>query len=278
MYGPELDFSGCKHLTRLVLDSIMVSRLSIPPQCRVSLEMCACHPTDLRPGSTRSAANQLRPDVSEVNEVLLDSYIFYPFEFFAKVCWPKLEFIQCVWIGCAEDDFEYPVSADQLVHWSSRNASSFPALKSIICAEIGQPKPSVMKACIPADLAGIQELIFATHRPLELSFDNACSAGFRLRTFCAVASEVRFDPGALRDVNVALSGQGLTLSMAQAGQEHEFAPSQCLYLRALSEPELSYEIVICAVNERVGKWGRHHGCACGACLDCLVGEGILGWE
>ena len=275
---PELEFSGCRHLTRLVLVNIMVSRLSKAPQCRVSLEILAWHQNALYTTSTMSVASQLQPDFSEVNEVRLYDEDLYPSEFVAKVCWPKMEVIKCVWYnedGCAENNDEYSSLADPLVHFLSKNGSNLPALKSIICADYDQPKPSVMNGRIPADLAGVQELIFATDRALRLFFDNACSAGERLHTFCAVASEVRVDPAALRDMNVALSRQGLTLSTAQAEPEHEYAPSQCMYLRAISAPELSYESAICAVNERVKKWGRHDECVCGACMDCLVDEGIL---
>ena len=268
---PELDVSGCRHLTRLVLVDIMVSRLSKPPECRVSLEILARH-ENASYAHTKSVAKQLQPDLSEVHEVLLYTNDLDPFEFVAKVCWPKLEVMKCVWSsedGCAEDNFGYSSLADPLVQCLSKHGSNLPALKSIVCADYDQPKPSVMKARIPADLAGVQELIFATDRPLSLFFDSARSAGEGLHTFCAVASEVRVDPAALRDLNVALSRRGLTLSIAQAESKHEYAPSQCLYLRARSAPELSYKEAICAVNEHVEKWDRHDECVCGACMTCV---------
>ena len=68
-----------------------------------------------------------------------------------------------------------------------------------------------MKAHIPPDLAGVQELMLATARRLQLAFDSARSAEERLNTFCAVASEVSVDAAARLNMTNALLRRGLTL-------------------------------------------------------------------
>ena len=119
--------------------------------------------------------------------------------------------------------------------------------------------------------------MIATHRTLVLAFDSASSAGESLNTFCAVAKEVRVVTAALLAMTNALFRRGLTLSMAQAGPEHEHAPSQCLYVRAFGVLPRSYEDSICAVNARMEKWEKkYNDCAqCGVCFKCLRKAGVL---
>lgn len=85
------------------------------------------------------------------------------------------------------------------------------------------------------------------------------------------------DAAALLDMTDALLRRGLTPNMAQAGQEHENAPSQCMYVCAISAPQLSYDDAMCAVNARVEKWGENHDAyaQCGACSKCLWKAGVL---
>ena len=266
----ELDVSGCQHLMQLVLSNVFVCRLSKPPQCRLRVDMSAWEPED-------AEASQLQPGLSEVNEVLLHSRdICSPHGLVAAVGMPKVEVIRCDWSDYYWNYEDVGSVADALVH-CLRHSRTFPAVKSILCGDYGHPLGYVMKVRIPAGLAGVQELIFATDRRLQLAFDSARTAGERLNTFCAVASEVSVDAEALLDMTDALLRRRLTLSMAQAGQEHENAPSQCMYVRAISAPQLSYDDAISAVNARVGKWGKNHDtCAeCGACFKCLRKAGIL---
>ncbi len=203
-----------------------------------------------------------------VKEVYIDSDEICSDEgLFARVCLPELEMIRCGW-PCTphgkpdEDDF--------LVLFL-RHSRNVPALQSILWTGSGR----AMKTSIPAFLAGIHEIMLATDQPLALAFDNPCSAGEALNTFCVVASEVSIDAAALLAMTDALIRRGLTLSMAQAGPEHEHAPSQCLYIRAVSAPQLSYDEAVQFVSKRVGTWARHHRCVCGACFECLRRAGVL---
>ena len=266
----ELDVSGCCHLGRLVLEGVMVHCLSKPTQCKIRLKLLGWRGDGVD-------ASQLQSSLAEISEVLLESGELYPASgLFTRVRWPKLEAIMCNWLDydIYDPSNEYNdnhLVPDSLVHLM-RQSSNLPALKSIVCGDSGiLGKPPVMKVCIPADLAGVEELMFAIERPLRLVFGDACSAGQKLNTFCVVASEVRVDAGSLLDMIDALFSRGLTLSRAQAGQEHKDGPSQCLYLRPRSAQQLSYEEAVRAVNARVEKWGRNHDVCpqCGACFDCL---------
>ena len=235
----ELDVSGCQHLMRLVLSNLMVCRLSKPPQCRLRVDTTGWSYTD-------AEASQLQPGLSEVNEALVSSEEFYsPQGLVASVCMPNMEVIRCDWSDdnyYDGDDKDDGSVANALMH-CLRHSRNLPVLKSILCGDYDNSPKTVMGARIPADLAGVKELMVATNRPLQLVFDSARTAGERLDTFCAVASEVRVDAAALLDMTDALLRRGLTLNMAQAGQEHENAPSQCMYVCAISAPQLSYDDV-----------------------------------
>ena len=265
---PELDVSGCRLLKRLVLTNVTVCRLSKPPQCNVRVDMLAWsfHAAD--------EISQLEPGLLETNEVLLCSReLFQGHGLLSESCLPKLEVIRCDWDTVSDHEAD---NADELAH-CLRHSRNLPALKSIFCGDSDKPKDAVMPVCIPAGLVSLPELIFATDRPLQLFFDSACDAGERLNTLFLVASEVRVDAADLLDMTDALFRRGLTLSMARAGEEHEGAPSQCMYVRALSAPQLSYDEAIGFVNARVERWGKHHDdCAqCGACFNCLRKAGVL---
>ena len=111
-----------------------------------------------------------------------------------------------------------------------RHSRNLPAVKSIICGDHGKDSWDAMTIRIPADLAGVQELVIATNRPLQLAFDCACSAGEKLTTFCAVAGEIRADAAALLEMNDALFRRGRTLSLAQAERSIMMAfCSACMY-------------------------------------------------
>ena len=187
---------------------------------------------------------------------------------------PKLEVIRCSWID--NDNADDSDATNILIH-CLRHSKIHPALKSILFGDYHDFNSQLMKARIPADLGGIQELMFATGGLLQLVFDSARNAGERLNTFSVVARKVRIDAADLLDMTDALSKRGLTLSVARAGEEHKDAPSQCMYIRALSGPQLSYEEAIGQVNSRVAKWGNsHNSCAqCGACFKCLREAGAL---
>lgn len=131
-----------------------------------------------------------------------------------------------------------------------KHSKSLPALKSIRCGDRHENPNLVIKARIPADLANVQELIIAIDRPLELSFDSACSVGERLNTLVFIAGEVMLDANALHDMGRALSRRGLTLMVVRAGQGLEHAPSQCMYVQASAAP-LSYNDAIQYVNARL---------------------------
>ena len=226
---------------------------------------------------------QLRAGLAEVSEVLLSSRELYsPHGLVAKAFLPILEVSRCDrWDDLYNDDDndvkDEGRAANVLVH-TLRHRGNLPALKSILCGDYDCVSECPMKARIPAELAGVQELMFATNRPLRLLFESGRSVGEKLTTFCAVASEVRVDPAALRDMTEALFKRGLTLSMAQADPEDEYAPSQCLYVHAASAPQLSYGDAVRSVNARVERWGKtgDNACGrCGACFDCLRKAGVL---
>ena len=265
----ELNVSGCQHLTWLVLVGVQVCRVLKPPQCRLRMDLW-CWDEDV------VEASRLQPALTEVHEASLYNQDFYrePEGLLAHVSMPKLEVIRCNWVD--DDSTDNSGATNALIH-CLRHIKKLPAVKSILVGDYSNSDGQVMKARIPADLGGIQELMFATERPLQLFFHNACNAGERLNSFCAVAREVRADADALLDLNDAPFRRGLTLSLARAGQEHGDAPSQCVYMRALSAPHLSYEEAIGQINLRVAKWGNYHdSCAqCGACFKCLREAGTL---
>ena len=270
----EFDVSGCRHLKRLVLADVMVLLLSKPPQCRLRIEMVMVHADEL-------LTSNLQQCVAEVNEILFSSKELYSSQgLVANACLPKLEVIRCNgWDRSdANDDADYEDRiANAFVH-CLRHSRNLPALKSILCGNNDGYSDFPMKACIPADLAGVQELMIATDQQLQLVFESAQRAGEALSTFCAVGRRIKVDAAALRGMRNALSKRGLTLSMAQAGREHENAPSQCLYVHACSTPQLSYDDAILAVNSRVERWGKtgDRACGrCGACFTCLRRAGIL---
>ena len=269
----ELDFSGCLQLTRLVLDDVVVCHLSKPPQCSLRLDWLGYEAGEVD-------ASELQSIVFEVHEIEVYSNALYPdSSLFTSVCWPELEVIRCDWShdGAAHEESSDDEETGQFsyeLECLSHN-SNLPALKSIICFDYQDydqtVRPPVMEACLPTDLAGVEELIIATDRPLQLAYHGASSAWERLNTFCAIGRIVRVGAAALFDMADALSRRGLTLSTAYAGSEHEEAPSQCLYVRAFSAPQLSYDEAVRVVSGRVGTWGRkQRTCGqCGACFDCF---------
>ena len=280
----ELDVSGCRHLTRLVLMSVVASRVSKPPQCRLRVDT-------LERGPEGQVEQQLQPHLSEAHEVFLScNGDCPPQDLIEQVCLPNLEVIRCdVWSNSLwhtindelydEDDEEEEFGGIAPATFGSyfRYSKNLPALKSILCGDRYENPNPVMKARIPAELADVQELIIATERPLKLSFDSAHSVGERLNTLFVVASEVSFDATELRDVSCALFRRGFTLSMVQAGQDHAHYPSQCLYIHATSAPNLSYDEAMSYVNARLQRWVRNFdGCGqCGACFKCLKEAGVL---
>ena len=249
----------------------MVKRLSKPPQCTLRADMVMLHSNEVK-------ESELRAVMAGVSEVLLSSEELYlPRGLVTRVCLPALEVIRCDKWGDKFDDTGDEAAADALVH-TLRHSGNLPALKSILWGDYNCASGCAMTARIPAELAGIQELMIATDRPLRLLFESARSAGEKLTTFCAVASEVRVDAAALCDMINALSRRGLTLSMAQADPEHEYAPSQCLYVHAVSAPQLSYDDAVRTVDARVERWGKTGSDACGrcgACFRCLRKAGVL---
>ena len=275
----ELDFSGCQHLVQLRLTGLNVCRLSMPPHCRLRVGLIM---GDSEFYADTSKAQQA---LHNVKEILVKSYeLFSPQGLFARVRPPELEVIRCDWSDnwaghdLDEDDVHEGggIPSHALVHCLKHNRD-LPALKSILCGDYNNLHKLPMKLHIPAGLAGVQEIMIATQRTLMLAFDNASSAGESLNIFYAVAAEVRVDTAAVLDMTNALFRRGLTLSMAQAGPEHQHAPSQCLYVRAFGALPLSYDDAISAVNARIEKWGRkNHDCAqCGVCFKCLRKAGVL---
>ena len=267
----SLDFSGCQHLVRLAMANLAVRCLSLPPQCRLNVSMLNSNT------SIYKDTNMAQQALTRVKEIDLDDdELSAPEGLLARVCLPELEVIRCGWPDAHW--IEQSNKLDTLMH-CSRHSRNVPALKSILSGDHRRSaNRSAVKVCIPACLAGVHEIMLATDRSVELVFDSACSAGESLNTFCVVASEIRVDVAALLGMTDALVRRGLTLSMAQAGQEHEHAPSQCMYVRAVSAPQLSYDHLVQRVNKRIGFWARHQGCAqCGACHWCLREIGVLHW-
>lgn len=154
---------------------------------------------------------------------------------------------------------------------------NLPGLKSIRCVDYDDGESAqAMEARIPARLAGVQELVLATLLPLQLVFDNARGAGEALETFHAIGREVRVGAAAVKEINAALLERGLTLGVARAGEQHEVAPSQCVYIRAVLAPELSYHDAFCIVNECLKEWRGCDSCGqCGASLSCVKAAGAL---
>ena len=288
---PVLNVSACRHLRRLVLLHILVWHIMRPPHCSVKYDMRILQPSKLE-------ASQLQLALAEVNEVHWNARELYKSPYRAgrgqvgHVCMPALEVIRCErddydrdevrrvnWVDYDDDDEDDDESedescvADTLVHCLS-HSKNFPALRSIFCGDWGRNFNYSMKARIPADLAGVKELIIATNRPLQLVFDSPRSVGERLGSFSAVGRLVKSDT--IGPFIEALSKRGLTLSMAEAEQEHKDAPSQCVYIHELSAPQLSYEDAIRPVNAHVEHWGMNRACAqCGACYTCLKETGTL---
>lgn len=115
-------------------------------------------------------ASQLQPGLSEVNEVLISSKEFYsPQGLVASACMPNMEVIRCNWSDKNyyddDDDEDDGSVANALMH-CLRHSRNLPALKSILCTDYDNDPKTVMGARIPADLAGVQELMVATDRPL----------------------------------------------------------------------------------------------------------------
>ena len=296
----ELDVSGCRHLRQLTLADTMVYQLSKPPGCTLRVEMVRLQSDDLE-------ASGLQQGLAEVNEVLLSSKELYSLDgLVAKACMPKLEVIRCDGWGdhrtpggdSSDDDdtdesddaaeiavAEHDFLVTNMLGNCMRHSGNLPALRSILFADnagmfVDHPvimAYNVMVVRIPADLGGVQELMFATVRPLALFFESACSAGGTLETFCAVAREVRVGAGPLADIRESLSGRGLTLSMVEAEEGHRHYPSECLYVHSCSMPQLSYDDAISALNARVERWGENKTVCgqCGACFSCLRKAGIL---
>ena len=268
----RIDFSGCQHLVRLVMSNIPVRCLSKPSQCSLRVFLC-CGDYDVYRDT--SMAQQGMPNVREI--YLDGDELCSPEGLLARCCLPELEVIRCsgphtLFNGQSD-------KLDPFMH-CLRHSRNVPALKSILCGDHRIPaNRSAVKICIPAFLAGVQNMMLATDRSVELVFGSARSAGESLTALCVVASEIRVDAAALLGMTDALLRRGLTLSMAHAGQEHEHAPSQCMYVRAVSAPELSYDEAVQCVNKRIGSWARDYGCGqCVACHYCLRGAGLLAWR
>ena len=58
--------------------------------------------------------------------------------------------------------------------------------------------------------------------------------GERLRLLHVIASHIRADAAALRDMHAALLKCGLTVVIVHAEEEHEDGPLQCMYVWYLS--------------------------------------------
>ena len=229
----------------------------------------------------------LETALAEVSEALLPCKELYsPEGIVATTYLPNLEVLRCDgwdldWVNADFDFDEHDEEfdgepANALVDCMAQSLN-LPALKSVLIGhhEFGE---SGMRVQVPADLAGVQELMIATAQPLKLGFESARCAGETLNSFYAVGSEITVSEAALRSMQKALRKRGLTLSMVRADKGFTYAPSQCLYMRALSAPPLHYDDVICSVNARVGRWGfmQSQACShCGACFDCLRKAGIV---
>ena len=285
-----LDFSECRHLTRLVFANIMVYDLYKPPGCTVRVEMVRLQSEDL-------VANWLRQGLAEVSELLLSSKELYSHDgLLTKARMPKLEVIRCD--GWGEDsptdgnssdsdgnDAANPDDIEELEFLVTRSlencmmhSRNFPALRSILIADnTHSSQEPVMCVVIPYYLARVQELMIASERPVELVFGCAHMTGERLETFCVVGKEVKVDRAAMTEMRDALSGRGLTLSMVKAKKKHEHYPSECLYVHPSSAPQLSFDDAILALDARIERWGDNkNACGqCGACFKCLRKAGIL---
>ena len=219
-------------------------------------------------------SDQLQPTLSEVNQIVIQSQDMCSGSDtnpFPHVCWALLEVLRCDWLDLhAADALENEIYNLLGQLESTCRSNKLPALRIIIISDQGQSPSSIVSLRSPADLAGIQELVIATDRRLRLVFDSPCSAGERLTSLYAVACEVRVDAAAMPDMTNARLSRGLTLSRAQAGQEHENAPSQCLYVHAVPAPDISYDEVIPIMNARVGLWVESDDDACGQCGACYV--------
>ncbi|CAL5228128.1 g11205 [Coccomyxa viridis] len=142
--------------------------------------------------------------------------------------------------------------ADRHIGPSTTSISvSTEAIQDSLINFIGRSQASLSPSMLP-NVISLELVLSDRDQPLALAFDNPCSAGEALNTFCVVASEVSIDAAALLAMTDALIRRGLTLSMAQAGPEHEHAPSQCLYIHAVSAPQLSYDEAVQFVSKRVG--------------------------
>ena len=277
----QLNVSGCRQLTRLVLKDMMPASLPKPPQCWLRFEVgVAWHGGE--------ASRLLQPALSEVNELLFRRTDLTPLRgLFEGVCLSELEIIRCRgWEKSDHFDVEedlyddvetrYGRRATNLLTRFLRHSRKLPALTSILCGYEAYPPAC---HCIPADLPGVDEIIIATRDVLKLVFASARNAGEKLSTFFAVGREVTVDAAALRAMTRALSRRGLTLSVASAGAGHEHDPMQCMHMHACSAPQMSYEDAMRCVTTRLQSWQLDPyacgQCACGACFECLRAAGTV---
>ena len=270
----ELNVLGCTHLRQLVVSEVLVCSVLKPAQCRLRLDWLK-----LRLCCASLDKSQLLPALTEAHEVLLAAEELYLLDGLVSLsCLPALEVIRCDW-----DDWDVDDEQDRSLRWLAntlvhcmRHSRNLPALRSIICSDHDREGRFPMKIRIPANLASVKELVIATDRPLHLLFESASGAGKTLDGFCVVGSEVRMDyPAPFLN---ALFERRLAVGIAEAGQAHMDAPSQCVYMRKIiSDPEFSYDDAIRAVNARVHQWGEHDLCCgqCGVCFKCLESEGVL---
>ena len=265
----ELNLLGCRHLRRLVLKEVFVCRILKPTQCRLRLDM-------LQLGLCDFDTTEMAPALAQAHEILLLAQeLCLSHSPVAHSCLPALEVLRCDWGEMYDetDDGGDGREVTDVLNHCLRHTKNLPALNSIFCSNHDRDFTLPMEVRIPAHLAGVKELVIATARPLHLLFDSASNAGEMLNGFHAVGREVKMnDPGPFLD---ALFERRLIMSSAEAGQEHKNAPSQCAYMRKiLTDPELSYDEAIRAVNARLHEWGeRHWSCGqCGACLKCLRDE------
>ena len=145
------------------------------------------------------------------------------------------------------------------------------SLKSIFCGSTDAPSDEDRDCYIPADLGGIEELVFAARHPLHLVLGNGRAARERLNKLYIIAPWVTVSVLSLLDVNNALLSRGLTLRRAHHGSDLD-----CMYIGAISAPVLSYAEAQLAVDASLKRWGQHSSCAqCGACFQCLEEAGDL---
>ena len=151
----ELDVSGCRHLTRLVLADVVVVHLSKPPQCKLRDEMVTSHSYRLKAGWPQTT-------LAEVSEVLLScGELYLPGGLIANARLPKLEVIRCdrwddefFFDDGNGDDFEG--SAASVLVNCMRHSSSLPALKSILWGDYDNDSQATTKVRIPAELTGVK--------------------------------------------------------------------------------------------------------------------------